>query len=208
MDTGNATRRPRVRAEQQRERILEVFSARAKRDGIRAVAMAELAGELRMSASTLYKHFPSKEALTLACVERWALELAATEAAEAAPAASRDPLERFMLWVDAWADANAALSPAFARDLRSDYPAAWERFRQVVQERKRRGAELLRPSLRADIDEGVAFAVLEVILDTVLRAGFADRLRISRHEAIRSAVRIWAAGAVDRRGELRALPKP
>jgi AcrR family transcriptional regulator len=207
MGTSGASRRRQGKPEQQRERILAAFSTRAKRDGIRAVAMAELAGELRMSASTLYKHFSSKEALTLACVERWALELAGTEAAEAAPTASRDPLERFMLWVDAWADANAALSPAFARDLRSDYPAAWERFREVVRERKRRGADLLRPVLRSDLDERVAFEVLEVILDTVLRPEFADRLRISRHEAIRSAVRIWAAGAVDRQGELRELPK-
>jgi AcrR family transcriptional regulator len=207
MGTSRASRRHQGKPEQQRERILAAFSTRAKRDGIRAVAMAELAGELRMSASTLYKHFSSKEALTLACVERWALELAATEAAEAAPTASRDPFERFMLWVDAWADANAALSPAFARDLRSDYPAAWERFREVVRERKRRGAGLLRSELRPDIDERVAFAVLEVILDTVLRPGFADRMRISRHEAIRSAVRIWAVGAVDRQGELRELKK-
>ncbi|MGD8863450.1 MAG: TetR/AcrR family transcriptional regulator [Myxococcales bacterium] len=207
MTSGSANSQPRTGSEQQRDRILEVFSSRAKREGIRGVGMAALAAELRMSASTLYKHFPSKEALTLACVERWALELAATETAEAAPSASRDPLERFMLWLDAWADANATLSPAFARDLRSDYPAAWERFRQVVQERKRRGAELLRPELRTDLDDRVAFAILEMILDAVLRPEFSDRLRISRHDAIRSAVRIWAAGAVDRQGELRELPK-
>ena len=49
---------PRVR-----ERILVAFSSKAKRSGIRAVVMGELASDLRMSAMTLYKHFASKDEL-------------------------------------------------------------------------------------------------------------------------------------------------
>jgi AcrR family transcriptional regulator len=198
-------RRTRVDPEHVRAQILDAFSARAKAVGIRSVMMAELATELRISASTLYKHFPSKDALTLACVDRWALELAADEATEPAPGQKRDGFEQFMHWVDAWADANAALSPAFARDLQTDYPAAYRRYRAVIQERKRRGAALLRPVLKPELDPRVALAVLDLILTTVLRPEFADRLRISRHAAIRSAVAIWAGGAVNRRGTLRAL---
>jgi AcrR family transcriptional regulator len=188
-----------------RERILELFSRRAKREGIRAVGMGELARELRMSASTLYKHYRSKEALTLACVERWALDVAAFEAAEPDPGHGRDSFERFMHWVDAWADANASLSPAFLHDLRSDYPQAFERYREVIRERQLRGAQLLRPALRPDVDERVAFAILKMLLDQTMDAQFAERLRISRQEAMRSAVAIWAAGAMQRRGELRSL---
>jgi len=200
-----------------RGQILDAFSTRAKAIGIRAVMMGELAAELRISASTLYKHFASKEALTLACVERWALELAAMEASEASaagkasaaqPASGADGFARFMRWVDAWADANGALSPAFSRDLKSDYPAAWKRFLDVVDERKRRGAEILRPMLKPELDERVALAILNLILTTVLNPEFAARLRISRHEAIHSAVSIWAGGAVDRRGTVRALRAP
>ena len=199
---------PREPRNEVREQILEAFSVKAKSVGLRAVMMGELASELRVSASTLYKHFPSKEALTLACVDRWAHELGAAEAAEPKPGAPNDGFGQFMHWVDAWADANAALSPAFARDLESDYPAAWRRYREVIGERKRRGAELLTPVLKPDYDSRVALAVLDLILTTVLRPGFAERLRISRHEALRSAVAIWAGGAVDRRGKLRAVPRP
>ena len=103
------------------------------------------------------------------------------------------------------ADANAALSPAFARDLESDYPAAWRRYRDVIRERKQRGAELLTPVLKSELEPRVALAVLDLILTTVLRPEFADRLRISRHEALRTAVTIWAGGAVDRRGKLRTV---
>src|SRR5262245_55340932 len=118
-----ARRRTRLDAEQVRDQILEAFSGKAKREGLRAVQMGELASELRMSASTLYKLFPSKESLVLACVDRWADELAAAEAARPDPAAPRAAgFERFMHWVEAWADAQAGLAPAFARDLQSDYP--------------------------------------------------------------------------------------
>ena len=64
-----AGRRARVAPEQVREQILDVFSRKAQAVGLRAVMMGELATELRVSASTLYKQFPSKEALTLACVQ-------------------------------------------------------------------------------------------------------------------------------------------
>jgi AcrR family transcriptional regulator len=200
-----ASRRPRVAPEQIRQQILDAFSAKAKAVGIRAVMMGELAGELRISASTLYKQFPSKEALTVACVERWADELAAAQAVTDTLDDERDGFERFMHWVDAWADAHAALSPAFARDLESDYPAAHRRYREIVRQRKQSGAALLRPVLKPELEERVAFAVLDLILTTVVRPEFADRLRISRQVAIRTAVSIWAGGAVNRRGKLRSI---
>jgi AcrR family transcriptional regulator len=188
-----------------RERVLELFSARAKREGIRAVMMAELARDLRISPSTLYKLFPSKESLAAACVEQWALDLAASEAAESAAREGRDPLERFEHWLDAWADAQAEISPAFARDLRSDYPEAWARFNEVIEERQQRGVAMLRPVLKPEIDPSVAFFILKLLLDEAMRPEFANRMRLSRHDAIRSAVAIWAGGAIDRRGRLRAI---
>lgn len=207
MPRRSPTKRPRLDTEQLKQQILEAFSANAKRHGIRSVMMAELASELRMSATTLYKLYPSKEALALACVDRWANELAAVEAAEPGPALPSNGFERFMHWVDAWADANARLSPAFRRDLQTDYPAAWARYREVVRDRKRRGAALLRPVLKPEIDERVAFAVLNLIFEEVLKPELADKLRMTRHDVLRTAVAIWAGGAVDRRGKLLMLDK-
>lgn len=199
--------RSRVDNDELKRRILAAFSASAKQHGIRSVMMAELASELRISATTLYKLYPSKEALALACVDSWADELGAAEAAEPDAKNPQSGFESFMRWVDAWADANARLSPAFRRDLKTDYPAVWARFLDVIRERKRRGAALLRPLLKPDVDERVAFAVLSLLFEEVLKPEFADRLRITRHEAIRTAVAIWAGGAVDRRGKLHVLDK-
>jgi AcrR family transcriptional regulator len=185
--------------------ILDAFSARAKRIGLRTLLMTELATELRMSASTLYKLYPSKEALAAACVDRWADELGAAEAAKRDSKAGADGFDQFMRWVEAWADANASISPAFAHDLETDYPAVWRRYREIVDERKRRGAALLRPMLKPEVDRRVALALLDVIFKTVLEPEFANRLGISRREAIRSAISVWAGGALARGGKLRSL---
>ena len=167
--------------------------------------MAELASELRMSAATLYKEFPSKEHLAMACVDNWAHELAASEATKRDPKKPLGHFDQFMHWVDVWAASNAALSPSFRRDLETDYPAVWKRYREVVDERKRLGATLLRPLLKPELNKEVSLAILDLIFTAVLRPEFADRLRISRHEAIRTAVSIWAAGALDRSAQLRVL---
>jgi AcrR family transcriptional regulator len=200
-----AVRRPRVDPERQRNQILETFSAKAKRLGIRALIMTELATELRISAATLYKLYPSKEALALACVDRWANELGAAEAAKRDPKRPRDGFEQYMHWIDAWAEANALLSSSFIRDLQTDYPAVWRRYRDVMRERKRRGAALLRPLLKPGLDERVAFAVLNHIFTVVLAPDFATRLHVSRRDALRIAISIWAGGALTRQGQLRSV---
>lgn len=198
-------RRLRANPEQVRTRILEAFSTKAKKHGLRALLMTELAAQLRISATTLYKLFPSKEALALACVERWADELGAAEAAKRAPAKHRDGFEQYMHWIDAWVEANADLAPAFARDLQTDYPAVWQRYRDIVETRKRQGASLLRPLLKPGLDERVAFALLNTIFTTVLEPEFADRLHISRRDALRTSIQVWAGGALGRKGIVRSL---
>jgi AcrR family transcriptional regulator len=201
------SRRTRVDAELVSERILEAFSAKAKRVGLRALMMTDLATELQMSATTLYKLYPSKEALALACVGRWADELGAAAAAKQTAKAKRDGFEQYLHWIDAWADANAALSPAFSRDLQTEYPAVWKRYRAVVDERKQIGADLLRPLLKPGINEAVAFAMLNAIFTIVLQPDFADNLQVSRRDALRVAVGIWAGGALARasQGKLRRV---
>jgi hypothetical protein len=110
-----------------------------------------------------------------------------------------------MHWVDAWAEANAALSPMFRRDLEIDYPAVWRRYRKVVDARKALGAALLRPLLKPELSKGVALAILDLIFTAVLAPEFADRLRVSRHDAIHMAVSIWASGALDRSAKLQVI---
>ena len=99
--TAKAVRTARLREdpERVRERILVAFSAKAKRSGIRAVVMGELASELRVSPMTLYKHFTSKNDLVSAMVDAWARELAAIDALDLVQVDDRSAaLERLLAW--------------------------------------------------------------------------------------------------------------
>lgn len=179
-----------------RERILQAFSDRATRSGLRSVVMAELASELRMSATTLYKHFSSKEELVLNLVERWVLEVAAAEAVTEDRPEIRTALERVRHWAEVWSASMSALSVAFIQDLQRDYPAAWRLFSEGIEERKRVGATLLRPLLKPELDAEVALEMLSMALARVADPGFADRMETSRSQAIQTAVSVWASGAI------------
>ena len=53
-----------------RERILDAASASFYREGIRAVGVDAVIAEAGVAKATLYRHFPSKDALVLAFLER------------------------------------------------------------------------------------------------------------------------------------------
>ena len=136
-------------------------------------------------------------------MESWAAELGAGDWR----LGSGSGFDQFMDWAAAWADAMTGISPAFIEDLKRDYPTAHARFQEETRKRQKRGAALLRPVLRSDVNEGVALDVLNMIMSRVTRPDFAERHRVTRQEAIRSAVTVWAGGAIRRDGKLYELPK-
>jgi AcrR family transcriptional regulator len=190
-----------------RSRILAAFSAKAKRSGIRAVVMGELASELRMSPVTLYKHFASKNELVSAMVDAWALELAAIDALDLAKIdEGGDALARLLAWANAWTSSLAHVSPAFFKDLNRDHPEHWQRFQDQIEARKVAAAPILRPLLRAELDPTVALLMLDHLVMWASDPRNAERLGVSRHEAVRSAVSIWGSGALQKT-KLRAVAR-
>jgi AcrR family transcriptional regulator len=199
-------RSPDQTAGQVRERILQTFSEKAKRSGLRSVVMAELASELRMSATTLYHHFSSKDELVLALVTRWVAELASAEALTSARPELRTLSDRVRHWAQVWGASMSELSVAFIQDLQREYPEAWRIFQEGVEERKRLGAEILRPVVKPDLNANVALEILHLILARVADPKFSDRTETSRYEAIQTAVSIWASGALVQEGQLFVMP--
>jgi len=180
-----------------RARILAAFSARAKRSGIRAVVMGELAAELRMSPATLYKHFASKGELVSATVDAWALELAAIDALDLGRVGDRESaLARLLAWADAWTACLANVSPAFFQDLHRDHPACWARFNAEIEARKQAAVPVLAPLLRPDLPEPVALWMLDHLVTDAADPRNAERLGVSRREAVRTAVLVWSRGAL------------
>jgi AcrR family transcriptional regulator len=207
---GQATGRTRTEnAARVRERILVAFSSKAKRSGIRAVVMGELASELRMSPMTLYKHFASKHELVSAMVDAWALELAAIDALDLGHLDDCDvALERLLAWADAWTASLANVSPAFFKDLHRDHPECWERFQAQIEERKWAAAPILGPLLRPELNPTAALIMLDQLVTHAADPRYAERLGISRREAVRTAVSIWGSGALLHAPKLRAVPAP
>lgn len=178
-----------------RERIIDAFLSRARQIGIRSVVMGELASDLHMSPSTLYRYFRSKKDLVEACAESWADDLAAATSLDEIPPNS-SPTEQVSLWADSWADSVSRYSNAWWRDLRRGYPDAWATFEHAIRLQKERGAARLRPYLRNDVHAGIALAVIELIIDNIPDPDLCDKLGVTRREAIRSAIALWSRGAL------------
>ncbi len=175
-------------------RILDAFSARAKRGGLRSVVMGELATALGMSASTLYGYFASKEQLVAAMVDGWCAELATHDVLtenERAPIG-----ERFKAWGDAWSVRIVEYSPVFFGDLARDYPEQSARLQRDLAERRAKGAALLRPHLKAGLIPDAAFALLDLIYTHAHDPRVGDEAGVARRDVVRTALAIWGEGAL------------
>jgi AcrR family transcriptional regulator len=180
-----------------RERILVAFSSKAKRSGIRAVVMGELASDLRMSPVTLYKHFASKDDLVSAMVDAWALELAAIDALDLGHIEDCDSaLDRLLVWADAWTANLSNVSPSFFSDLARDHPESWKRFQTEIDARKWAAAPLLTPFLRPGLNANVALQTLDRFVTQAGDPRYAERMGVSRREAVHTVVSIWCGGAL------------
>ncbi|MCB0221204.1 MAG: TetR/AcrR family transcriptional regulator [Chrysiogenetes bacterium] len=188
-----------------RERILTAFSEKARRSGTRSIVMGELAAELRMSATTLYKHFGSKDDIVTALVERWAEDLAESQAAMPRDRKFDSAAEGLMHWAKAWSQKVSEYSPAFWDDIERDHPEAFRIFEDEVGKWRRMGANLLRPSIRKDLHADTALANLNLILDNAPRPEFCERLGVTRREAIETSIAIWARGALENAGKLHPI---
>ena len=186
---------------QVRTRILSAFSERAKRDGLRSVVMGDLAAELGMSMTTLYDHFPSKEQLVAAMVDAWCAELATHDVLIED---KRVPItERFMVWVDAWSLRIIQYSPAFFSDLARDYPKLSAYLQADLEVRKAKGAALLRPHLKRELNANAAFALLDLIYIHAHDPRLCDQVGVARRDVVRTALAIWADGALKKRRKKR-----
>src|SRR5262245_40615404 len=163
--------------------------------------MSELASALRMSATTLYNHFPSKQDLVKALVERWAHDVAASEAAIAELAGAPSAVEGMVHWAEAWSASVSRYAPAFWEDLRRDHVQAHAIFRRELGRWKEAGAARLRPYLRPELHPEIALQVLDLILTHASDPRLSERAGTGRRQAIETAIQIWARGALRSAGK-------
>ena len=99
-----AGRKPRADAQQNRERILEVAKAAFTRHGANA-SLDDIAKEAGVGAGTLYRHFPTRDALIEAV---YYTEVAKLAAAERDLSAKLPPVEALRAWMQLFVDYIAA----------------------------------------------------------------------------------------------------
>jgi AcrR family transcriptional regulator len=191
--------RPRLPAEQRRAAVLDTACRVFGSSSYRNATTAEIAREAGVTEPILYRHFDSKRALYLACVdETWVRVRAAWEAAiageddprewlpgmgRAFAAFKEDQAALANLWAQALAEAGD--EPGLRRHLRRHVRDVHEYVSNVIERAQRSGA------IAADRDaEAEAWIFIAVgLLATI--AGRLGCLAPADLERIRSARKRW-----------------
>ena len=147
-----AARKPRTDAQRNRERILEVAKEAFTRSGANT-SLDDIAKEAGVGPGTLYRHFPTREAL-LEAVYRTEMEKLA--AAEQKFAEQLPPVEALRAWLLLFVDYIAAkqlIAPALTalvgdpkKVFEASYARIWEAIRALVRRAIKNG------DIRKDLD--------------------------------------------------------
>ena len=147
-----ARRKPRADAERNRERILEVAKEAFTRFGADA-SLDDIAKQAGVGAGTLYRHFPSREALIEAV---YRTEVAKLAAAEQAFAETMPPIEALRAWMMLFVDYIAAkkiIAPVLntllgeaSKVFESSHAQIWDAIRSLVKRAIKSG------DIRKDLD--------------------------------------------------------
>ncbi len=168
------------------------MEAHLYRAGIRSVVMSELAAELGMSTKTLYRTFPSKEALVAAVVDRWAARLLAAQ--QRRQGSDMSAAERVRTGARFQVRRRERLSAEFWNELVSDHPEAWARYQQLLDDGRRSSDAWMARAMRDGLDVQVARALLVASIERALDPELRRAAGLGRDEAIDLACDIWSRG--------------
>src|SRR5580698_8070037 len=145
-------RKPRADAERNRDRVLEVAKEAFTRSGADA-SLDEIAKQAGVGAGTLYRHFPSREALIEAVYRS---EVAKLAAAERSFAETMWPIEALRAWMLLFVDYIATkkiIAPALntllgghPKVFEASYNQIWDAIRALVKRAIKSG------DIRKDLD--------------------------------------------------------
>ncbi len=136
-------RKPRTDAQQNRERILEVAKAAFARDGA-TTSLDDIAREAGVGAGTLYRHFPTRDAL-IEAVYRTEVEKLATAAQKFAQTLA--PIEALRAWMLLFVDHIAAkqiIAPAlnaYVGGVSKLYESSRAQMQEAIESLVKRGVK-------------------------------------------------------------------
>jgi AcrR family transcriptional regulator len=172
------------------ELILDAFARRAKRLGIRAIIIEDVARDLGMSKKTIYQYFRSKEEMVERLVQRWHKRLDT-------PIPDGDPVEIMRDWVVRWNDNNDRYSPAFWAELASDYPRLQQEYLEHVAAKKRLLGRRVNPRMKPGAKPRFAWECYSTLLDAARRPEFQEAVGMTKQEALMAALDLWIGGVLE-----------
>ncbi|HTJ78333.1 MAG TPA: TetR/AcrR family transcriptional regulator [Rariglobus sp.] len=146
------------------------------RDGYRVVGIDTILAEAGVAKMTLYNHFPSKDDLIIAALEKRDRELRASMVATV-EAAGRSPLKRFLAmfdWLEAWFASDEFKGCAFIRAL-SEYPEPEHPIHQTAWRHKLAVIDMLTELAKANgaKDPAALANTLSMLIDGAIVAAHA-----------------------------------
>ena len=172
--------------------IVDVFARRARETGIRSIAMAELARELRISTKTLYKSFPNKGELVHELVVMWEKRVH-----KPIEAYGLGLIETLRYWVKVWIENDAQFSTAFWIDLKSDYPQLYKVYVDSLYHRMAAMKERLTPFLKEEINQDFAWSSYFILMTAASQPKTFEKIGMTREQCVFEAFNFWVNGAVD-----------
>jgi AcrR family transcriptional regulator len=169
------------------ERIINACQALALNQGLHRFTMDALAARAGVSKRTIYRYFPSKEAVIEATLDdfmqRTAAEVQQMLAQEKNPPALINRLVSYLL-----ANGRFLTNRATLNDLRLYYPHLWKKIDSFRLRQMRSVLGQLmesNPALRQDIDPRIIAAVMTAVVQNVLQPDFILENNLSFEETVR-----------------------
>jgi AcrR family transcriptional regulator len=181
-----------------KDRILDTFENKSANAGFRSVTMGSLANELGVSTKTLYKTFFNKADLVYALVDKWTVRW---EANQVEGMALGLPIyERTVRTVNLLIEMNEKLGQEAWRQLRNDYPEAYNLAESATNSFFENTRRNLDPEMRDDINKDLAFSVLKKMLTHAQNSKDFDRSNLTVVQAITEVLIIWGRGVIKPEG--------
>jgi AcrR family transcriptional regulator len=166
--------------------------------------MDEIARDLQVSKKTIYKHFPSKEVLLEAVVDK-RIEFMQEKIDEIVQS-DDDSISKFLKMVNMNKSMMMNCSPVWFKDLQIHAPHCLDKFKEVKEKKLMNVLTLLidqgkRERLIQSVPSQILIAALMGAIDSVTQADFILNSKFSFHDSIRITSEIFFNGILTDSGK-------
>lgn len=176
---------------QQTERVLEAASDLFRRQGLHGTDMGDIASAVGLARNSLYRYYPNKEHILIACVERDMGPF--LQRIEALESGYPDPRARIDAWIDMSID--IATSPAHATlELISEIRESTPELRQQIMRLHKAPNAVLEAAVRAVVGRQRRDpALVTAMIAGMVQSGAGQAIRRGLQVAVKRELKSAAA---------------